>query len=99
MGISDLVKQSSAEAIKKLRELGIRVIMATGDNIDTANAVGKAHGIDEVHAVLSPADKIWIITELKAKGAIVALAGDGTNDAPALAEAQIGVALASSSDQ
>lgn len=98
MGISDPVKQSSAEAIKKLHELGIRVIMATGDNIDTAKAVGKALGIDEVHAGLSPADKIQIVKELKAKGAIVAMAGDGINDAPALAEAQVGVAMGTGTD-
>jgi Cu+-exporting ATPase len=98
MGISDPVKQSSAEAIKKLHELGIRVIMATGDNIDTAKAVGKALGIDEVHADLNPADKIRIVKDLKAKGAIVAMAGDGINDAPALAEAQVGIAMGTGTD-
>lgn len=98
LGISDPIKESSAEAIKTLHALGIRVIMATGDNIHTAEAVGKALGIDEVRAGLSPADKIQIVKDLKAKGAIVAMAGDGINDAPALAEAQVGVAMGTGTD-
>ncbi|YCM44612.1 copper-translocating P-type ATPase [Verrucomicrobiaceae bacterium 227] len=98
IGISDPIKESSVEAIKSLHALGIRVIMATGDNIHTAKAVGKALGIDEVHAGLSPADKIQIVKDLKAKGSIVAMAGDGINDAPALAEAQVGVAMGTGTD-
>lgn len=98
LGISDPIKESGAEAIKALHALGIRVIMATGDNIHTAEAVGRALGIDEVHAGLSPADKIRIVKELKARGAIVAMAGDGINDAPALAEAQVGVAMGTGTD-
>ncbi|MGJ8677053.1 MAG: copper-transporting P-type ATPase [Akkermansiaceae bacterium] len=98
IGISDPIKQSSAEAIKTLHELGIRVIMGTGDNIHTAEAVGKALGIDEIHAGLSPADKIQMVKDLKAKGAVVAMAGDGINDAPALAEAQVGVAMGTGTD-
>lgn len=98
LGISDPIKPSSAEAIKTLHALGIRVIMATGDNIHAAEAVGKALGIDEVHAGLSPADKIRMVKELKARGAIVAMAGDGINDAPALAEAQVGVAMGTGTD-
>jgi len=98
IGISDPIKESSADAIKTLHKLGIRVIMATGDNIHTAEAVGKALGIDEVRAGLSPADKIQIVKDLKAQGAIVAMAGDGINDAPALAEAQVGVAMGTGTD-
>jgi Cu+-exporting ATPase len=98
LGISDPIKESSAAAIAELHRQGIRVIMATGDNIRTAEAVGKALGIDEVRAGLSPADKIAIVKELKAKGAIVAMAGDGINDAPALAEAQVGVAMGTGTD-
>ena len=94
IGISDPIKESSADAIKTLHKLGIRVIMATGDNIHTAEAVGN----DEVRAGLSPADKIQIVKDLKAQGAIVAMAGDGINDAPALAEAQVGVAMGTGTD-
>jgi P-type Cu+ transporter len=98
LGISDPIKESSAAAIKELHHQGIRVIMATGDNIRTAEAVGKALGIDEVRAGLSPADKIAIVKELKAAGAVVAMAGDGINDAPALAEAQVGIAMGTGTD-
>jgi P-type Cu+ transporter len=98
LGISDPIKESSAAAITELHRQGIRIIMATGDNIHTAEAVGKALGIDEIRAGLSPADKIAIVKELKAKGAIVAMAGDGINDAPALAEAQVGVAMGTGTD-
>jgi len=98
LGISDPIKESSAAAIKELHRQGIRVIMATGDNIHTAEAVGKAVGIDEVRAGLSPADKIAIVKELKAAGAVVAMAGDGINDAPALAEAQVGIAMGTGTD-
>jgi P-type Cu+ transporter len=98
LGISDPIKQSSAAAIKELHRQGIRVIMATGDNIRTAEAVGKALGIDEVRADLSPANKIAIVKELKAAGAVVAMAGDGINDAPALAEAHVGIAMGTGTD-
>ena len=77
---------------------GIRVIMATGDNIHTAEAVGKKLGIDEIHAGLSPAEKIQLVRDLKAAGEIVAMAGDGINDAPALAEAQVGIAMGTGTD-
>ena len=98
LGISDPIKETSAAAIKELHRQGIRIIMATGDNIHTAQAVGKALGIDEVRAGLSPADKIALVKELKAAGAIVAMAGDGINDAPALAEAQVGIAMGTGTD-
>jgi Cu+-exporting ATPase len=98
LGISDPIKQSSAEAIKQLHALGIRVIMCTGDNQTTAEAVGKEVGIDEVHAGLSPEDKINIVKDLKKSGAIVAMTGDGINDAPALAEAHVGIAMGTGTD-
>lgn len=98
LGISDSIKESSAAAIKVLHEQGVRVIMATGDNQKTADAVGKILGIDEVHAGLSPSDKIKIVRDLKASGAVVAMAGDGINDAPALAEAQVGIAMGTGTD-
>jgi Cu+-exporting ATPase len=98
LGISDPIKETSAAAIRELHKQGIRIIMATGDNIRTAEAVGKALGIDEVRAGLSPEDKIKLVRELKAEGAIVAMAGDGINDAPALAEAQVGIAMGTGTD-
>ena len=98
LAISDPIKETSAAAIKVLHDQGIRIIMATGDNIHTAEAVGKKLGIDEIHAGLSPADKIQLVRDLKAKGEIVAMAGDGINDAPALAEAQVGIAMGTGTD-
>ena len=98
LGISDPIKETAAAAIAALHQAGIRVIMATGDNQKTAEAVGRALGIDEVRAGLSPEDKIVIVKELKAQGAIVAMAGDGINDAPALAEAHVGVAMGTGTD-
>ena len=98
LAISDAIKPTSAAAIKQLHELGIRVIMCTGDNEATANAVAKEIGIDEVHAGLNPEDKINIVKKLKQEGKIVAMAGDGINDAPALAEAQVGIAMGTGTD-
>ncbi len=97
-GISDPIKASTPEAIKGLHALGIEVIMATGDNAKTAAAVGKKLGINQVRAGLSPEDKIALVKELKAAGKTVAMAGDGINDAPALAEAQVGIAMGTGTD-
>lgn len=97
-GISDPVKESTPAAVEALHKLGIRLIMATGDNEATARAVGDQLGIDEVHAGLSPQEKIELVRNLKAKGLIVAMAGDGINDAPALAEANVGIAMGTGTD-
>ncbi|MFT5857338.1 MAG: Cu+-exporting ATPase [Verrucomicrobiales bacterium] len=97
-GISDPVKQSSLPAVVKLHQMGIRVIMATGDNLGTAAAIGRKVKIDEFHAGLSPEDKIKLVKDLKARGHIVAMAGDGINDAPALAEAHVGIAMGTGTD-
>ena len=98
LGISDPIKESTYPAIAALHRRGIRVIMATGDNPRTGNAVGRALGIDEVRAGLSPEDKIRLVRELKSEGRIVAMAGDGINDAPALAEAHVGIAMGNGTD-
>jgi len=98
LGISDPIKESTAAAIASLHHRGIRVIMATGDNQRTAEAVGRTLGIDEVRAGLSPEDKILLVRELKSQGRIVAMAGDGINDAPALAEAHVGIAMGTGTD-
>lgn len=98
LGISDPIKESTSKAIEALHQRGVRVIMGTGDNQKTADAVGQALGIDEVHAGLTPEDKIRLVKELKNNGATVAMAGDGINDAPALAEAHMGIAMGTGTD-
>ena len=99
LAVADPIKTSAREAIAALREEGLRIVMLTGDAEGTANAVAKAiGGIDKVHAGLKPEDKARIIGELKAKGAKVAMAGDGINDAPALAAADVGVAMGTGTD-
>ncbi|WP_223796237.1 heavy metal translocating P-type ATPase [Sphingomonas nostoxanthinifaciens] len=97
--VADPIKPSAREAIAALRAEGLRIVMLTGDGRGTAQAVANAiGGIDEVHADLRPADKAGIVSELKAKGARVAMAGDGINDAPALAAADVGVAMGTGTD-
>ncbi|GBH32363.1 heavy metal translocating P-type ATPase [Sphingobium xenophagum] len=97
--VADPVKESARGAISDLHAEGLRIVMLTGDGRGTAEAVAKMiGGIDEVHADLKPEDKARIIGELKAKGAVVAMAGDGINDAPALAAADVGVAMGTGTD-
>lgn len=90
---ADPIKDSTYEAIKKLHEKNIRIIMATGDGHKTAEAVARKLGIDEVHAEARPADKAELAATLRSKGKKVAVAGDGINDAPALASADVGIAM------
>ena len=98
IGVADPIKPASAAAIARLREAGIHVVMLTGDADATAQAVARQVGIDEVRANVSPADKHRIIGELKTAGRVVAMAGDGINDAPALAAADIGIAMGTGTD-
>jgi len=98
LGVADPVKPSTREAIRMLHDDGIKIIMLTGDNRTTAEAVAKKLGIDEVHAEVLPEQKIEVIRDLQAKGHIVAMAGDGINDAPALAQAQVGIAMGTGTD-
>ncbi|WP_040489054.1 heavy metal translocating P-type ATPase [Fulvimarina pelagi] len=98
IAVADPVKSSSAEAIRSLHDSGIRIVMATGDNERTAKAVAKELGIDEVRAGLSPEDKQALVEELRSKGGKVAVAGDGINDAPALAAADVGIAMGTGAD-
>ena len=98
IGIADPVKETTMPAIQQLHAMGIKVVMATGDNPRTAQAVASQLQIDEVHAGLKPIDKQRLVQEFKAKGAKVAVAGDGINDAPALAAADVGIALGTGTD-
>ena len=93
IGIADPVRETTPAAIQQLQAMGIKVVMATGDNQRTAKAVASQLQIDEVHAGLKPVDKQRLVQELKEQGAKVAVAGDGINDAPALAAADVGIAL------
>jgi len=98
LAVSDPIKESSPTAIKHLHELGIRVIMLTGDNERTANAVARNLGIDEVEAGVEPQRKNECVRQLHEQGRIVAMAGDGINDAPALAAADVGIAMGTGTD-
>jgi Cu+-exporting ATPase len=98
VAVADPIKASAAEAIKALHEAGLTIIMATGDNERTANAVAAQLGIDEVRAGVLPEDKKALIDELHNRGHKVAMAGDGVNDAPALAAADVGIAMGTGAD-
>ncbi|MBK5226085.1 MAG: copper-translocating P-type ATPase, partial [Thermoleophilia bacterium] len=98
IGVADPIKDSTPEAIRDLHDEGIRVVMLTGDSQITANAVAGELGIDEIHAEVLPEQKGDIVKQLQADGRIVAMAGDGINDAPALAQAQVGIAMGTGTD-
>ena len=93
LAVSDPVKATTAEALATLRKANIRVVMATGDRLTTARAVGQRLGITEVHGEVKPADKRKLVEQLQSEGRVVAMAGDGINDAPALARADVGIAM------
>jgi P-type Cu+ transporter len=98
VSVADPVKPSTAEAIQMLHEDGIKIVMLTGDNRTTAEAVAKKLSIDEVHAEVLPEQKGNLIKRLQAEGRTVAMAGDGVNDAPALAQAHVGIAMGTGTD-
>jgi P-type Cu+ transporter len=98
LAIADRIKPDTPAAIAALHAAGLRIVMLTGDNATTAQTVARTLGIDEVHADVSPADKAAVVNRLKAEGRRVAMAGDGINDAPALAAADIGIAMGSGTD-
>jgi Cu+-exporting ATPase len=98
VGVADPIKDTTPEAIRQLRAAGLRIVMLTGDSRTTGEAVASRLGIDEVMADVLPADKAAAIKRLQAQGRVVAMAGDGVNDAPALAQAEVGIAMGTGTD-
>jgi Cu+-exporting ATPase len=98
LGVADPIKESTPAAIRLLHEEGIQIVMVTGDNHTTAEAVARSLGIERVEAGVLPEHKGEVVKRLQQEGHIVAMAGDGINDAPALAQAQVGIAMGSGTD-
>ncbi|MEG2049291.1 MAG: heavy metal translocating P-type ATPase, partial [Comamonas sp.] len=98
LAVTDPIKTTTPDAIQALHASGLRIVMATGDGLTTAKAVGARLGIDEVHGEVKPADKLALVERLQQEGHVVAMAGDGINDAPALAKADVGVAMGTGTD-
>ena len=98
VGVADAVKQDSEAAIRRLHDAGIRVMMVTGDVDGTARAIAEKTGIDDYRAEVLPEDKATIVSEMRGKGYTVAMVGDGINDAPALAAADVGFAIGTGTD-
>jgi P-type E1-E2 ATPase len=98
ISVADSIKTTSLQAIQELQQSGIRIIVLTGDNRITAQAVATQLGLSEVHADVLPADKYGFIQQLQKEGRVVAMAGDGINDAPALAQADVGIAMGTGTD-
>ena len=98
IAVSDRVRETAPEALRALEEMGLRVVMATGDSPRVAETVAAALGIDEVHAALRPEEKGALVEQFRQQGRSVAMAGDGVNDAPALALADVGIAIGTGAD-
>jgi len=98
LAIADPIKASAAEAVRDLRKEGLRLVMVTGDNATTAQAVARTLGLDDVIAEVRPEEKVEMVKRLQSEGRVVAMAGDGINDAPALAQAHVGIAMGTGTD-
>ncbi len=98
LAVSDPIKASTAEALTQLKQAGIKVIMATGDGLTTAKIVGGKLGIEDVYGEVKPADKLALVAKFQKEGRVIAMAGDGINDAPALAKADVGIAMGTGTD-
>ena len=98
IGIADPIKEATPEAIRQLHADGVRIVMLTGDNRTTAEAVGRRLGLEDIEAEVLPEQKVEVVKRLQAEGRIVAMAGDGINDAPALAQAHVGIAMGTGTD-
>jgi P-type Cu+ transporter len=98
LGVADPIKESTAEALRLLREVGVQITVATGDSRSTAEAVARKLGVTAAEAEVSPQGKLELVRKLKSQGRVVAMAGDGINDAPALAEADVGIAMGAGTD-
>jgi Cu+-exporting ATPase len=98
LAVSDFIKASTPQALAALKGAGLRIVMATGDGLTTARAVASRLGIDEVHGEVKPADKLLLVERLQKEGRVVAMVGDGINDAPALARADVGIAMGTGTD-
>ncbi len=98
LAVSDPIKASTPEALAALQAAGLRVVMATGDGLTTARSVARRLGLTEVHGEVKPADKLALVQRLQREGRVVAMAGDGINDAPALAQADVGIAMGTGTD-
>jgi len=98
ISVSDPIKASTYDALNSLRAIGVRVVMATGDGLNTAKAIAEKLGISEVHGDVKPADKLELVKKLQEEGCTFAMAGDGINDAPALSQANIGIAMGTGTD-
>lgn len=98
LAVSDPIKSTTAEAVKNLQEAGVYIVMATGDGVTTARAIGEKLAIDEVYGEVKPLDKLELVEKCQREGKIVAMAGDGINDAPALAKAHVGIAMGTGTD-